>query len=367
MTVSTTTIKNSYSGDGSTTQFTYTFKITDQDDIEVVFRDTVGQETVKTITTDYTVSGVGNAGGGTVTFNTAPASGFTVVLRRITPQTQGLDLIENDPLPANSLEDAFDKLTSIGQELQEEIDRSIKFSKTNTINNTEFTLGPTERANKILSFDSNGEITVGAELGTFKGSWSAGVLYSERDIVRDGSNGNIYFATTAHTSAGSTPLSGNAQIGNWELIVDTANAQAAATSAAASASSATASASAASADAATAAAQAGLATQAKTDAEQAKTDATQAKSDAEQAELDAQTAQSAAEAAAASAAASAQSAANSIGGGTVAITASDTNANYLQDKILVSAGMKTSVENSGGDEKLKITDSALIFSVALGG
>ena len=367
MTISTTTIKNSYNGDGSVTQFNYTFKITDQDDIEVITRDSVGQESLKTITTDYVVSGVGNTGGGTVTFNTAPASGFTVILRRATPQTQGLDLIENDPLPANSLEDAFDKLTSIGQELQEEINRSIKFSKTNTINNTEFTLGPTERANKILSFDSNGEITVGAELGTFKGNWAAGTLYGERDIVRDGSNGNIYFSVTQHTSAGSTPLSGNAQISNWQLIVDTANAQAAATSAAADAAAAASSASQASQDAATAATQAGLATQERQAAQTAKTDAEQAKTDAEQAETDAQTAQSAAAASAASAAASAQSAANSIGGGTVAVTTNDTNANFLNDKIEVSAGMKTNIINSGGDEKLKITDSSIIFSIALGG
>ena len=62
--------------------FTYTFKITDQDDIQVIIRSSTGTETVKTITTDYTVSGVGNAGGGTVTFvsGQAPLSTETVIL-----------------------------------------------------------------------------------------------------------------------------------------------------------------------------------------------------------------------------------------------------------------------------------------------
>ena len=36
MTISTTTIKNSYSGDGSTTVFNYTFKITDEDHIRSI-------------------------------------------------------------------------------------------------------------------------------------------------------------------------------------------------------------------------------------------------------------------------------------------------------------------------------------------
>jgi hypothetical protein len=255
MTISTTTIKNSYSGNGSTSAFTYTFKITDQDDIEVLIRSSNGTETTKTITTHYTVSGVGNAGGGTVTFTAGniPTSTETVVLRRATPQTQGLDLIENDPLPANSLEDAFDKLTSISQELQEEVDRSIKLSRTNTITSTEFTVDAATRANKILAFDANGEIAVTQELGSYKGNWSAGTSYSARDIVKDTSNNNIYISNTAHTSSGSLPLSSNADSAKWDLLVDAASATSSASAAATSATNASNSATAAAASAAAAA------------------------------------------------------------------------------------------------------------------
>ena len=129
MTISTTTIKNSYSGNGSTTTFNYTFKITDQDDIDVIIRSSKWHGNYeKTITTHYTVTGVGNISGGTVVFTSGniPSGTETVVLRRSTPQTQGVDLIENDPLPANTLEDALDKATSISQELQEQVDRSLK-------------------------------------------------------------------------------------------------------------------------------------------------------------------------------------------------------------------------------------------------
>jgi len=88
MTVSSTNTRNSYSGDASTTVFAYTFKIFDEDDITVILRtDATGSESVQTKTTDYTVSGVGNAGGGNVTFTTAPASGITVVLLRETART----------------------------------------------------------------------------------------------------------------------------------------------------------------------------------------------------------------------------------------------------------------------------------------
>ena len=66
MTISTTTIKDSYSGNGSTTEFTYNFKIADEDFIQVIIRtDATGVEVVQTKTTHYSVSGVGDAGGGT--------------------------------------------------------------------------------------------------------------------------------------------------------------------------------------------------------------------------------------------------------------------------------------------------------------
>ena len=53
MTVSTTIIKNSYSGDGSTTVFAYQFKISADADMQVIIRSSVGVETVKTLTTQH--------------------------------------------------------------------------------------------------------------------------------------------------------------------------------------------------------------------------------------------------------------------------------------------------------------------------
>ena len=170
MTVSSTTKRNSYSGNGSTTVFAYTFKIFDDDDITVILRtDATGGEVVQTKTTHYSVSGVGSASGGNITFGSAPASGVTVVLLRETAQTQSTDYTPNDPFPAASHEDALDKLTLIVQDQQDVLDRSIKLSRTNTMTSTEFTVGASTRANKILAFDSSGELAVMQEIGTFKG------------------------------------------------------------------------------------------------------------------------------------------------------------------------------------------------------
>ena len=163
MTVSSATTRNSYSGNGSTDVFAYGFKIFDDDDITVIIRtDSTGAETTKTKTTHYTVSGVGNSSGGNVTFTSGniPASGETVVLLRTTARTQLTDYVPNDPFPAATHEDALDKLTFIAQELEEQIGRSLKVSQANVIATAEFTDDATARANKLLGFDSSGNLQV---------------------------------------------------------------------------------------------------------------------------------------------------------------------------------------------------------------
>ena len=268
MTISSTTVKNSYSGDSSTTTFTYTFKIFQDSDIQVIIRSSTGTETTKTITTHYTVTGAGNSGGGSVIFTggNIPVTGQTVLLRRNIPQTQAIDYIANDPFPAESHEEGLDRSTMAIQQLQEEVTRAIKLSKTNTMTSTEFTVAAADRANKILAFDTNGEISVTQELGTYRGNWATATSYNGRDLVKDTSTNNIFIVDTAHTSSGSQPLTTNANSAFYELIVDAASASTSATAAAASATAAAASASAASSSASSASSSASTATTQATNA-----------------------------------------------------------------------------------------------------
>ena len=287
MTVSSSTNRVSYAGNGSTTVFPYTYKIFDQDDLTVILRAANGVETTKTIVSDYTVSGVGSAGGGNVTMLTAPASGETLVVLREQDLIQELDIVPNDPFPADSLEGALDKLTFMVQQHEETLGRTIKASRTNTITGSEFTILAADRANKVFAFDSSGDVSIAQELGTYRGNWAASTAFAERDIVKDTSNNNIYICLTAHTSSGSQPISSNADVAKWALLVDAASAT---TSASAAASSAT------DAENAQTAAEA-----AQTAAEAAQTAAELAETNAETAETNAEAAQTAAEAAQAAA------------------------------------------------------------------
>ena len=225
MTLSTTTVKNSYSGNGSTTAFTYNFAINSTSELVVIIRSSTGTETVKSITTHYTVADAG-AAGGTVTMGSAPASGETLVLIRDTSLTQETDYVANDPFPAETHESALDKLQMQIQEVQEEVDRSIKISRTNTMTSTSFTNDATSRASKVLSFDSAGELSVTNEIGNFRGNWATSTAFVLRDIVIQNSTSdsatykNVYICTTAHTSTGSYLTQNDTS--NWAVLVEVA-------------------------------------------------------------------------------------------------------------------------------------------------
>ena len=298
MTVSSTTNKVSANGNGSQTVFPYSFKIFDQDDLTVILRNASGGETTKTITTHYTVSGVGSASGGNVTMGTAPASGESLTIIREQPLTQGLDLVPNDPFPAASFEDQLDKLTFMVQQHQEELNRSVKGSKTTTITDPTFTEDATARANKVFAFDASGNIDITQEIGVYKGNWAASTTYAVRDLVKDTSTNNIFIAITAHTSSGSQPLTTNTDSAKWALIVDAASAT---TSQNDAASSATAAANSATASANSATSSASSASTATTKASEAATSATNAATSASAASTSATNAASSATAAASSA------------------------------------------------------------------
>jgi hypothetical protein len=321
MTVSSTTTKVSYTGNGSTSVFAYTFKIFANTEIKVWVNGVL-----QTLTTHYTVSGAGSSSGGNVTFETAsiPANTHPIVFGRNIARTQVTDYVENDTFPAETHEAALDKLTLIAQEIDNKLSADIfKFAETVTDAGTvEITLDSATRSSKILSFDSTGGLVATQEIGVYTGNWAASTAYVVRDLIKDTSNNNIYICLTAHSSSGTQPISSNADVAKWSLIVDAA---AAATSASAAATSATAAATSATAAATSATASASSASTASTQASNASTSASTASTQATNSSNSATASATSATASATSATASATSATASATSAT-ASAASETNA-----------------------------------------
>ena len=216
MTVSSITNKQSYNGNGTQSVFAYTFKIFADTDIKVY----VGTS-LKTLSTHYTLSGVGIAGGGNVTFTAGnfPAAGTgNVTILRSLALTQGVDLVNYGRFDAEVIEAQYDKLTMMVQQLQEQADRTIRFSTTvSDAGGVEITDTVAERSGKVLAYDSNGDLSVANELGNWQGYWSASVTYKVRDLVFDSVTNNVYTCLINHVAG---TLTADVISAKWALVVN---------------------------------------------------------------------------------------------------------------------------------------------------
>ena len=116
-----------HTGNGSTTVFPFTFLIPDADSLYVYTRPVGG--TTKTLITSglYTATGLGDAGGGSVTYplSGSPLDSSTelIIERSITP-TQGVSVSNQTRYYAEVAESVWDRLTMLAQELFEEVGRA---------------------------------------------------------------------------------------------------------------------------------------------------------------------------------------------------------------------------------------------------
>ena len=115
MTVSTTTNKVAYVGNGIATEFAIPFPFLETAHLSVyqLLND------IQTQREDWTVQN------GNLIFETAPANEAQIVIMRIVPFTQETDYQENEILAAGTLERNFDSLTMQVQQLKELSERAV--------------------------------------------------------------------------------------------------------------------------------------------------------------------------------------------------------------------------------------------------
>lgn len=213
MTITNTTLASpTYNGNGATTAFATGFQFISNSDLQVVVTDASGVETIKTITTHYTVTGAGVAGGGTVTFLTAPASGTFVNIKSNVTLDQQVDYVEGGAFSASTHEGALDKLTKITQQIKEITNRSLTLPVVNQDVSTQtnaVTAGYVLRVNTAadaLEWASAGDValsTVAAPGAT------SNVAYNNAEQF-DANSGFTYDGAGGVTATASITVGGNA-------------------------------------------------------------------------------------------------------------------------------------------------------------
>lgn len=128
MTVPTSDNREQYQGNDSATEFDYAFKVFRADDLVVVLTAIDGTETTLARGTDYSVDGVGNEAGGTVTYPLGGdplATGEILTILREIPAVQETDLRNQGAYYPETIEDELDRSRMIDQQQQEQLDRTL--------------------------------------------------------------------------------------------------------------------------------------------------------------------------------------------------------------------------------------------------
>jgi len=149
MTVSSTSNRNGpYTGNGVTTEFAWTFKVVDADTLKVY-------QTVDGVTSEVT-SGITKAGvpgtSGTVTFDTAPASGVLITLIRESDFLQQTDFASEGRVNPEQIETDLDRATMGMQDLLERTQRGVKLDISSSLSEVNL---PTPEAGKAIAWNGS--------------------------------------------------------------------------------------------------------------------------------------------------------------------------------------------------------------------
>ena len=214
-----------YTGSAGVGPYAFTFNVLEQTDVAVYFNDVL-----LTLTTDYTVTVSAVDGTGSVTIvvgtnvPTTPDADDRITIVGARSIERVTDFVTGGDLFANTLNEELDSQTIFVQQVAEDTARALRAPVTDPTT-IDMTLPiNTVRANKTLAFDADGNPTIGELIGDYRGNWAASTDYNKRDLIKDTTNSNIYICLVAHTSSGSLPITSNADVAKWDLVVDAATA-----------------------------------------------------------------------------------------------------------------------------------------------
>jgi hypothetical protein len=213
-----------YTGSAGVGPYAFSFPVIVNTDIAVYKNDAL-----LTLTTDYTVTISGTTGQGSVTLVVAATGADRITIVGARPIERSTDFVTGGDFFANTLNTELDSEVIFVQQVAETAERSIKAPVTDpTSINMTLPLN-TVRAGRTLAFDATGNPVAGDPIGVWRGNWASGTSFQNRDLVKDTTNSNVYICITAHTSTVSLPISTNADVAKWALVVDAAAASASAT------------------------------------------------------------------------------------------------------------------------------------------
>lgn len=238
MSLSSTSCRNDYTGNGAANSYSYNYKIFLKTDLVVTVANTATPpvETTLVADVDYSVAGIGASAGGSITLiNSGQAwltagnltTGYHLTIRRVRAISQLTDIRNQGAFFPEIHEDTFDQIVMICQQLQEEISRSVKTATTSLTDNL---VMPEPLAGEYVGWNTGGTAlenkvppTNGAN-GANGATWylgagaPAGALGVVNDLYLNNSNGDYYQKTAVATWTLQGNLTGPAGAGPWTTV-----------------------------------------------------------------------------------------------------------------------------------------------------
>jgi hypothetical protein len=208
MPISSTINRWIYNGDTLSDTFGYTNKIFAAGDLRV-YVDGV----LKTLATDYSVTGVGAESGGGVVFVVKPPAGTgNVVIVSDPPLTQLINLLDGGDMPGPLVTGGLDKAAVVAQRARDLIDRCIRLPDADPGAGLVLPL-PAERALKYLAFDPAGAVTV-------QPSVDATIDTSVLLVVSNANPGHVNGRVWIDTATGNHLIAKQSDGADWNQLLD---------------------------------------------------------------------------------------------------------------------------------------------------
>jgi hypothetical protein len=139
MTVTNENSRNDYISNGSAITYAFTFKVLNQENIQVIIADLNGVESILVLGVGYTVALDADTGLGTITLTTAATINHTISLLRNMDfeQNTAIQNQGSSQFSGKSFEQALDKLTLLSLQIKESIARAILLPKSSLLTELE--------------------------------------------------------------------------------------------------------------------------------------------------------------------------------------------------------------------------------------
>lgn len=194
--------------------YSFTFEILVSTDV-AVFKD----DLELTLGSDYTVV-INSNGTGNITLAESPIGASQIAIVGARAIERSSDFVTGGDFFANTVNEELDSLTIFAQQNAESVERALRAPQTDPLTIDMTLPRASVRANRVMTFDEDGNPTVGEQIGDWRDDWTPFTQYYKRDLVKDSVTANVYICNTDHISTGEMPMADNVDADKWDLVVN---------------------------------------------------------------------------------------------------------------------------------------------------